>query len=67
MDEEMTALDANKTLELVPLPHHNVSIGCKWVCKIKHNADRLVSRYKARLVSKVYAQTNGIGSKKHLV
>jgi hypothetical protein len=31
MDEEMAALDANKTWELVPLPERKKVIGCKWV------------------------------------
>jgi hypothetical protein len=60
MDEEMVALDANVTWELVALPKDKKIIGCKWVCKVKHNADGFVSRYKARLVAKGYAQTYGI-------
>ncbi len=28
--------------------------------KIKHNADGFVSKYKAKLIAKGYAQTNGI-------
>jgi hypothetical protein len=60
MDEEMAALDANTTWELVALPKDKKAIGCKWVYKVKHNADGSVSRYKARLVAKGYAQTYGI-------
>ena len=60
MDEEMAALDANETWDLVPLPEGKNAIGCKWVYKIKHNADGSISRYKARLVAKGYAQTYGI-------
>ena len=60
MNEEMAALDANKTWDLVPLPKDKKAIGCKWVYKIKHNADGSISRYKARLVAKGYAQTYGI-------
>ena len=44
MNEEMAALDANKTWDLVPLPKDKKAIGCKWVYKIKHNADGSVSR-----------------------
>ena len=32
-------------------------IGCKLVYKVKHNADGSISRYKAILVAKDYAQT----------
>jgi hypothetical protein len=53
MDEEMAILDANATWELVALPEDKKAIGCKWVYKIKHNANGSVSRYKARLVAKV--------------
>jgi len=60
MDEEMATLDANATWELVALPKDKKPIGCKWVYKVKHNADGFVSRYKARLVAKGYAQTYGI-------
>jgi hypothetical protein len=60
MDEEMAALDANATWKLVVLPEDKKAIRCKWVCKVKHNADGSVSRYKARLVTKGYAQTYGI-------
>jgi len=60
MDKEMTTLDANATWELVALLEDKKAIGCKWVYKIKHNADGFVNRYKARLVAKGYAQTYGI-------
>ena len=60
MDKEMAALDVNQTWDLAPLPEGKKAIGCKWVYKIKHNVDGLVSRYKARLIVKGYAQTYGI-------
>jgi hypothetical protein len=60
MDEEMAALDANATWELVALPKDKKAIGCKWVYKVKHNANGFVNRYKARLVAKGYAQMYGI-------
>ncbi len=57
MDEEMAVLDANATWELVVLPKDKKAVGCKWLYKVKHNADGFVSIYKARLVAKGYAQT----------
>jgi hypothetical protein len=60
MDEEMAALDANATWELVALPKDKKAIGCKWVYKVKHNANGSMSRYKVKLVTKGYAQTYGI-------
>jgi len=60
MDEEMATLDANATWELVALIEDKKAIGCRWVYKIKHNADGSVNKYKARLVAKGYAQTYGI-------
>jgi len=56
----MVALDANATWELVALPKDKKAIGCKWVYKVKHNANGSMSRYKTRLVAKGYAQTYGI-------
>jgi hypothetical protein len=53
-------LDANVTWELVALLDDKKAIGCKWVYKIKHNADGFMSKYKAKLVAKGYAQTYGI-------
>ena len=39
MDEEVNTLDGNVTWELTPLPEGKKAIGCKWIYKIKHNAD----------------------------
>jgi hypothetical protein len=60
MDEEMVTLDVNATWELAVLPKNKKAIGCKWVYKVKHNADGSMSRYKTKLVTKGYAQTYGI-------
>ncbi len=45
---------------MVALPKDKKTIGRKWVYKVKHNANGYVSRYKARLVVKGYAQIHGI-------
>ncbi len=52
MDEKMVTLDANVTWELVALPKDKKAIRCKWVYKVKHNANGFVNRYKTRLVAK---------------
>ena len=60
MDSEYQSLIDNKTWTLTPLPIGRKSIGCKWIFKIKYNADGSVERYKARVVAKGYAQKEGI-------
>ncbi|KAL0409332.1 UNVERIFIED_CONTAM: Retrovirus-related Pol polyprotein from transposon RE2 [Sesamum radiatum] len=60
MGQELVALDANDTWDLVPLPSEKKSIGCRWVYKLKMNPDGTVQWYKARLVAKGYNQVEGI-------
>jgi hypothetical protein len=60
MKEEMSALQKNKTWELVQLPKGKKAVGCKWVFTVKQNPKGEVDRYKARLVAKGYSQTYGI-------
>ena len=50
----------NGALSLVPLPPYKHPIGCKWVYETKLRADRIVERYKDRLVAKGYNQIAGI-------
>jgi hypothetical protein len=60
MEEEIQALDANRTWDLVVPPKGFKPIGCKWIYKVKYNTEGSFDRYKARLVAKGYAQTHGI-------
>ena len=60
MTNEITALEKNQTWDLVILPPNKTVIGCKWVYKVKFQADGQVERYKARLVAKGYTQQEGI-------
>ena len=58
MQEEIKALHANDTWDLVDLPKDRKAIPNKWVYKIKTVDGK--PKYKARLVAKGYAQTEGI-------
>ncbi|XP_073148775.1 retrovirus-related Pol polyprotein from transposon TNT 1-94 isoform X1 [Henckelia pumila] len=60
MQEELEALDRNKTWNLVTLPRGRKAIGNRWVYKIKRDGNNQVERYRARLVVKGYAQKEGI-------
>jgi hypothetical protein len=50
----------NDTWEFVPRPKNKNVIGTKWVFRNKLNEDGQVTRNKARLVCKRYAQIEGI-------
>ena len=54
MDEEIKAIEKNKTWDLVELPKGHQAIGVKWVFKKKMNPQGEVERHKARLVVKGY-------------
>ena len=57
---EFESLTKNHTWDLVDLPDGKNVVGCKWIYKIKRNADGDVSRYKARLVAQGYSQVEGM-------
>ena len=48
---EISALEENGTWTVEHLPPGKHAIGCKWVFKIKYNADGTVVRFKVRLVA----------------
>ena len=50
----------NHTWTLTPLPPHKQVVGCRWIYKIKYNADGSIELYKARLVAKGYTQVEGL-------
>ena len=45
--EEMSALEKNKTWDVVTLPKGKTTVGCKWMLTIKYNSARSLYRYKA--------------------
>lgn len=58
--DEIGAHLENKTWEVVQLPQGKRAIGCRWVFRIKVNADGTVDKYKGRIVAKGYAQKYGV-------
>lgn len=56
MQEEMDALDANCTWDLVPPPPRTNIVGSKWVFGTKYKSDGSIERYKARLVAQGFTQ-----------
>jgi hypothetical protein len=56
MMEEMDSIEDNGTWSLVDLPPGRKLIGVKWVFKVKRDEHGAVSKHKARLVVKRYAQ-----------
>jgi transposase InsO family protein len=60
MADEIKSLEKMETWESVPRPADRKVIKCKWVYRLKLNAQGGVARYKARLVAKGYSQVPGI-------
>jgi hypothetical protein len=61
MDEELASLLENDTWTVESVPDGVKSLPCKWVFKIKRDAQGNIERYKARLVAKGYRQVEGVG------
>ena len=59
MDDELEALDKNKTWIIVDTPTNRKIVNCMWVFKIKHASDGSIERYKARLVARGDSQVAG--------
>ena len=60
IEAEYNALTKNNTWKLAELPKGRKTVKCKWVFKVKENADGTIAKYKARLVACGYTQIEGI-------
>ena len=60
MREEMSALEKNKTWEIVERPKGKNIVDCKWIFTLKYKVDGSLERHKATLVAKGYTQTYGV-------
>ena len=60
MREEMSALEKNKTWEILKRPRGKNIVDCKWIFTPKYKANGSLQRHKARLVAKGYTQTYGV-------
>ena len=60
MREEMSALEKNKTWEIVERPKGKNIVDCKWIFTLKYKVDGSLERHKAKLVAKGYTQTYGV-------
>ena len=60
MREEMSALENNKTWEIVERPKGKNIVDYKWIFTLKYKADGSFKKHKARLVAKGYTQTYGV-------
>ena len=56
----LNQIEKNETWELVPRSKKKNVIGTKWVFRNKLNEDGHVTKNKARLVCKGYAQVEGV-------
>ena len=60
MQQEMDAVERNRTWELADLPAGHRAITLKWVYKLKKDEARAVIKHKARLVAHGFIQQEGV-------
>jgi hypothetical protein len=56
MNDEVKSMLGNNAFTLCDLPPGRKCIGCKWVYRIKHNANNEFERFRARIVAKGFSQ-----------
>lgn len=60
MQEEIYALEANKTWDMMDCPTSMTLLGCKWIYYIKVKSNSSLDRYKACLVALENNQEYGV-------
>lgn len=60
MKDELEGLHKNHSWEIIVLLEGIKPISCKWVYKIKKNADGSVNKFKATLVARGFLQVYGL-------
>ena len=60
MKDEIASLQKHETWEVVPRPPNQNIVSCKWVYRLKYNADGKVICFKARLVACGFTQIFGV-------
>ena len=60
INAKLKSLEGARTWNLVEHQNGVNVIGCKWVFKIKRNANGEIEKYKAQLVAKGYLQIQGV-------
>ncbi len=64
MDSKFQPLQNNNTWLFIPLPFGCKPMSCKWIFKIKYNANGSMARHKVHLMAKIFTQVEGIDFKK---
>lgn len=60
MQKALNALREAKTWDIVKKPPGKNVIGCKWVFRIKKDAQGKIEKYKARLIARGFTQAHGV-------
>ena len=60
MVEEYKSIVKNSVWEVVPRPSDKSVVGLRWIFKVKQKTNKIIGKYKARFVVKVYSQVEGI-------
>jgi len=60
MQQEMDAIQQNRTWELADLPRGHRAITLKWMFKLKRDEAGAIVKHKARLVARGFVQQEGV-------